>query len=294
MDVLADITPLRNYLAPHRGRRRIVLVPTMGALHEGHAACVQTARTVDNRLVAVTIFVNPAQFGPSEDYSRYPRPLKRDLDVCRSWGVDAVFAPDGEATIYPEPQRVWVEVGQIAEPLCGRHRPGHFLGVATVVAKLFNIVLPDVAVFGQKDAQQALVIREMVRQLNMPVELLLTPTVREEDGLALSSRNAYMDAESRGRAGAIYAALRDAGERIVGGERDPRRIEAAVESRLRDHGIDEIDYVELRNAGDLSTLERIEGRVILAVAAHLGGARLIDNMVFDVRGDDVTVDTALF
>ena len=293
MEVFAEISPLREFLKGHRGRRPIVLVPTMGALHAGHRACVETARTVDGALVVVTVYVNPTQFGAGEDLGKYPQPLDQDLAACRDWGAGAVFAP-GDAEMYPAPQQSWVDVGRVSEPLCGRSRPGHFRGVATVVAKLFNIVQPDVAVFGQKDAQQALVIREMVRQFDMPVELRLTRTMRETDGLAMSSRNAYLDAESRAKAPAIHGAMLRAGEVLTGGERDPRAVEQVVLDYLGDHGIDDVEYAELRNAGDLSALGRIEGRVLLAIAASLKSARLIDNMAYDVRSVGVTVDVTLY
>lgn len=293
MDVYTEISPLRESLAPHRGRRPVVLVPTMGALHDGHRACIDAARALEDALVVVSIFVNPLQFNVAADLERYPRPLERDREACRNWGVGAVFAPSAEA-MYPDGQHAWVEVDDVAAPLEGEHRPGHFRGVTTVVAKLFNIVMPDVAVFGQKDAQQALVIRRMVSQLDMPVALRLARTVREHDGLALSSRNARLDAGARARAAALFAALEHAGALMAGGERDPATVESAVVERLEGRGIDRVDYAALRRAGDLSPLERLEGRVILALAAHLGDARLIDNMVYEIAGDRVSVDVDLF
>jgi pantoate--beta-alanine ligase len=265
----------------------------MGALHAGHRACVDVARSVEDALVVATVFVNPTQFGPGEDLSAYPRPLELDLTLCRDWGCDVVFTP-GVETVYPVPQTTWVNVGEITECLCGAGRPGHFAGVATVVAKLFNFVRPDVAVFGQKDAQQALVIREMVRQLGMGVELRLARTVREDDGLAMSSRNAYLDEDARRKAAAIHRALRAAGDSLRAGERDPRRLESAARTELEEAGMTDVEYAEVRAADDLSALERIGGRVILAIAVRLNRARLIDNMVYEIRGDDVTVDTALF
>ncbi len=293
MDVFAEISPLRKLLNGHRGRRRIALVPTMGALHAGHRSCVDTARAVDDALVVVSIYVNPAQFDAGEDLDRYPRPIDQDLALCREWGADVVFAP-GDAQMYPAPQQSWVEVEGVSEPLCGRARPGHFRGMATVVAKLFNIVVPDVAVFGQKDAQQALVIRQMTRQLDMTVELRVARTVRETDGLAMSSRNARLDAESRVVAAAIHGALLHAGTVLSEGERDPGAVERSALDFLGGHGIDDVEYSELLDAGDLSALGGIEGRVILAIAARLSGVRLIDNMVYDVGPNDVTVDVTLY
>jgi pantoate--beta-alanine ligase len=196
--------------------------------------------------------------------------------------------------MYPEPQTVWVEPGPLTEPLCGRFRPGHFRGVATVVAKLLRIVQPEVAVFGQKDAQQALVVRAMARQLGDPVEIRLARTVREADGLALSSRNAYLTPAERARATAIPAALATARAALEAGERSARALESAARATLAAGGVDRVDYVEARGAGDLSPLERLEGRAILALAAWIGRTRLIDNVVFEVSGRRVVFDAPLF
>jgi pantoate--beta-alanine ligase len=293
MEVFAGIAEARAYLAAQRDGRRVVLVPTMGALHEGHRACMEVARGVDGALVVASIFVNPTQFGPSEDFDRYPRSLQDDLAKCARWGCDAAFTPD-TAAMYPTPQRVWVTVEEISAPLCGRSRPGHFRGVTTVVAKLFSIVQPEAAVFGQKDAQQALVIREMVRQLDMPVEILLARTVREPDGLALSSRNAHLDRAARERAPGIWRALRAAADAIARGERRRPALEDALRDALAAGGIDRVEYAEVLCASDLSALDPIRGRVILAVAARLGATRLIDNIVVEVGGTGVDVDVPLF
>jgi pantoate--beta-alanine ligase len=291
LDVIAEIPRLRETLSHHRGP--VVLVPTMGALHAGHRACIDEARSVDDATVVVSIFVNPTQFDRGEDLRTYPREFELDLERCREWGCSVVFAP-AERDVYPSPQRVWVEVEGLTDVLCGAHRPGHFRGVATVVAKLFHIVDPDIAVFGQKDAQQALVIREMVRQLGMRVSLRLARTVREGDGLAVSSRNVHLDPDARRRATAIHGALALAARRLREGERDPRRVEADVTAHLAAAGIAEVDYAEMRSAEDLSPLGRIDGRVILAIAAHVGGVRLIDNAAFEVRGGDVIEDITIF
>ena len=291
MNLFHEIDALQKFLAAQR--RRVAFVPTMGALHAGHGACVKRAREANDALAVASIFVNPTQFAPGEDFERYPRTLASDVEQLEAWGCEAVFAPSPQV-MYPEPQMVWVEPGPVAEPLCGRFRPGHFRGVATVVAKLFDIVHPDVAVFGQKDAQQALVIRAMVAQLNMGVELRLARTARERDGLAMSSRNAYLGAGERARAASLFAALGAARARFDAGERDARRIEAAAGDELRRASIDRIDYVELRRADDLSALEAANGRVILAIAAYAGKTRLIDNMVFDVRDGAVDADVLLY
>jgi pantoate--beta-alanine ligase len=293
MEVIRAVEPLARYLAARRAGEAIAFVPTMGALHEGHRACIERARAVANSRAVCSIFVNPTQFGPREDVARYPRMLDADLAKLEAWGCDAVFVPSIDV-MYPDAQHAWVAVDDIAEPLCGRFRPGHFRGVATVVAKLFHMVRPDVAVFGQKDAQQALVIRAMVRGLDFPIRLRLTRTVREPDGLAMSSRNAYLSKEERGAAAALYGALGAARATLEAGERDARAVEHAATLVLRGAGIDRIDYVEMRNARDLSALERVAGHVILAVAAWVGPARLIDNMVFDVEERTLASDVALF
>jgi pantoate--beta-alanine ligase len=290
---LETTAAIREYVRGQRVRgKSIAFVPTMGALHDGHRSCVDVARRMGD-VVVVSIFVNPTQFGPREDFSKYPRPLQKDLDACLGWGVDAVFVPDTHE-VYPVEQDAWVEVGRFSEPLCGRTRVGHFRGVATVVLKLFNIVQPDTAVFGQKDAQQAVVIREMTRQLDLPVSIALSPTVREPDGLALSSRNAYLSADERARAPWIYRSLCRGKDILESGERNPGKIVDGVRRHLESHGIPDIEYVELVNARDLSIPARAEGRVLLAVAARVGATRLIDNLCFDVREGGGVDEAMLF
>ncbi len=296
MELFEDIGDLRNWVSGRkRSGKTVVFVPTMGALHEGHGACVRTGRAVADGALVVSIYVNPTQFAPGEDLARYPRTLEDDLALCRQWGVDAVFTPR-QSDIYPEDRTgpVWVTVDNLTEPMCGAGRPGHFRGVATVVTKLFNIVSPDVAVFGQKDAQQALVIREVVKQLVMPLELRLAPIDREPDGLARSSRNRYLDGEQRRVAASIYRSLRRSLEIVRSGERDPEKVTAAATTELvAGDGID-VEYVELRNAADLSTLETVDGKVILAVAASVGTTRLIDNIVFFINKNESVEETLLF
>jgi pantoate--beta-alanine ligase len=272
--------------------KSISLVPTMGALHEGHRSCIDVARTLAD-VVIVSVFVNPTQFGPKEDYGKYPRALEEDLRLCGDWGVAAVFAPDIEE-MYPGTRDIWVDVERFSEPLCGRTRAGHFRGVATVVLKLFNIVGPDSAVFGQKDAQQAIVIHEMVKQLDVPVEIALAPTHREHDGLARSSRNAYLSADERARAAGIYRSLLRGKETLSRGERDPDRVIAEVRGSLEKRGIEDIEYAELLDARDLSVIESAAGRVIVAVAARVGQTRLIDNLVLEVGDDGAVEEAALF
>ena len=293
MHIFSEIEPLQGFIAAHRAGRRVAFVPTMGALHAGHGACVQAARESADDLVAASVFVNPTQFGAGEDLRAYPRTLDSDAARLGEWGCDVLFAPS-VATMYPEPQTVWVEPGPLAGPLCGPFRPGHFRGVATVVAKLFRIVRPDVAVFGQKDAQQALIVRAMARQLCDAVAIRLVRTVRESDGLAMSSRNAYLSADERARAANIHAALVAAGAALAAGERDARAVESVARETLRRASIERIDYAEVLRAEDLSPLERLDGRVILAIAAWVGSTRLIDNRVFEVGAREVISDAPLF
>jgi pantoate--beta-alanine ligase len=241
---------------------------------------MDVARELGDILV-VSIFVNPTQFGPGEDLDNYPVTLERDLELCEEWGSDVVFNPlVGE--MYATEQHAWVDVEGISEPLCGRTRRGHFRGVATVVTKLFNIVEPGIAVFGQKDAQQALVIRAMTEQLSLPVEIRLSPIAREADGLAWSSRNRYLSSRERVRASGIRSALEAGLEMLRSGERDPRSVCGEVLRHLEQEGIVDVEYVELLDATELASIERAEGRVILAVAARVGTTRLIDNLVLEV------------
>ncbi len=266
-----------------RGQGPLVLVPTMGALHEGHLSLVRLATKIGP--VVVSIFVNPTQFGPEEDLAAYPRDLDRDLELLRPLEVDAVFAPDVDQ-VYGQPGEVTVEPGRRAGGLCGASRPGHFRGVLTVVAKLLGLVRPDVGVFGRKDAQQCLVIDQMVRDLCLPVRLIDGPTVREPDGLAMSSRNRYLTGRDRERALCLQQALRQARRLILAGERDPDVLEEAMGRELA--AADRPDYAAIRSVPELRRLERVQGRVLLAVAAQVGPARLIDNLVLEVRDGKVS------
>ncbi len=262
--------------AARRVGQRVGVVPTMGFLHEGHLALVRRARELADWVV-VTVFVNPTQFGPTEDLARYPRDLPRDLALCRGAGADAVFAP-AVSEIYPAGGQTTVEVGALAEPLCGARRPGHFRGVATVVAKLFAIVEPDVAVFGEKDYQQLQVVRRMVEDLRFGVEVVGFPTVRAADGLALSSRNAYLAPAEREQALALSRALAEAEALVAEGEDRPGAVEAAALARLSAAGV-RVDYAEVRHPETLERVERISPRAVLAVAGFVGTTRLIDNRV---------------
>ena len=280
MRTARTVAELREALAPaRRAGSRIGLVPTMGFFHEGHLSLMRRARA-DCDVVVVSLFVNPAQFGAGEDLESYPRDEARDAALAAEQGVDVLFAP-AAGEVYPAGFSTTVSVGGIAEILEGdpRHRgPEHFAGVTTVVTKLFNMVQPDLAYFGQKDAQQALVIRKLVRDLDMPVDVRVLPTVREPDGLAMSSRNVYLTPEERERALALSRALDAAAREVAAGRRDAETVLAAARRELDARGV-EPEYLELRSADDLSPATRVNGRTLLAVAARVGRARLIDNTI---------------
>jgi pantoate--beta-alanine ligase len=287
------ITPLRQYVNSQKAAGRAVsFVPTMGALHEGHQACLEIAGREGDVTIS-SIYINPTQFGPGEDFGRYPRVPEKDLEICERCGCEALFMPADEE-MYSEPQQSWVTVDQLVEPLCGRMRPGHFRGVTTVVAKLFNIVNPDVAVFGQKDAQQALLIRTMTRQLGFPVRIVLAPIVRESDGLAVSSRNQYLSAPGRQLAAGLNRSLQAGWKLIEAGERDPDVVIRAVWGKLARSGITAVEYVELLRAADLSPVRRIEAKFILALAAKIESTRLIDNIVLQIDTGGRVEETILF
>jgi pantoate--beta-alanine ligase len=274
------VRELRDALAPERrAGRTIGLVPTMGAFHGGHLSLIRRARR-ECDVVVVSLFVNPAQFGPGEDLEAYPRDEGRDAELAAAEGVDLLFAPSVEQ-VYPDGFDTTVTVGGLTEVLDGapdQRGPGHFAGVATVVTKLFNMAGPDVAYFGQKDAQQALVIRRLVRDLDIPVRIEVCPTIRDHDGLALSSRNAYLSPAERERALALSRALRAAEAAVASGRVDAAAVLEAARGELDAAGIDP-DYLELRSATDLSPVDRVNGSTLLAVAARVGRARLIDNTI---------------
>jgi pantoate--beta-alanine ligase len=278
--IMRAAAEVRSAVGAARSRGDIVgLVPTMGALHEGHLSLIRRAR-LDNDLVVVSLFVNPTQFAAHEDLGAYPRDEQRDAALAESAGADILFAPPvGE--IYPTGFSTTIHVSGITEVLCGAHRgPGHFDGVATVVAKLLNIVTPHAAYFGQKDAQQILVIRRLVRDLDIPVRIVACPIVREPDGLALSSRNVYLDAVARRRATALNRALDAAEMTVARGETSAGAVLDAARSVLDAAGV-EPEYLELRSAEDLHELDRVSGPALLAIAAQVGKARLIDNRVLE-------------
>ncbi len=255
--------------------KKVVLVPTMGFFHQGHLSLMEYGRTVGDRLV-VSLFVNPAQFGPHEDYQSYPRDLERDTDLVRQVGADVLYRPRADA-MYPEGYQTFVTVEHLSEGLCGASRPGHFLGVATVVLKLFNQVLPDAAIFGEKDYQQLVIIRRMVADLNLSTEVLGRPIVREPDGLAMSSRNTYLQPEERASALCLYRALQAARELVASGENSRDRILMAVKQIITSTPHTAIDYVALVEPETLMEVEAIRGSARLALAVWVGKARLIDN-----------------
>ena len=274
---VTTIGELRDRLAEHRAAGRTVgFVPTMGYLHEGHASLMRAAREHDD-VVVVSVFVNPLQFGEGEDLDTYPRDLERDARVAAAEGVDLLFVPPVEE-MYPEPVLTTVSVAKVSEPMEGAARPGHFDGVATVVAKLFNIVGPCRAYFGAKDFQQLAVVRRMVRDLSFPVEVVGCPTVREPDGLAMSSRNAYLTPEQREAAPVIYRALRAGAAAIAAGERDPQAVRELVAGIIEAEPLAELDYVEVVDADSLATPETLRGNLRLLAAVRFGRARLIDNV----------------
>jgi len=270
--------------------KRIGFVPTMGALHAGHVSLVAIARPGCD-VVAVSVFVNPLQFGPGEDFERYPRDLDGDARLLAAAGCDLVFAPAAPDMVAGD-ARTMVEVQGLQDTLCGRSRPGHFRGVATVVAKLFHLVQPAVAVFGQKDAQQAVLLRRMVRDLDFPVAMRIAPIVRHPDGLAMSSRNAYLSAAERCEALLLHEGLAAARAVVQGGGRDAGRVTAAARAVLQRGARLRVDYVECVDPEDLLPRTTLAGRTLIAVAAFVGKTRLIDNLVLDIRESGVQ-DVAL-
>jgi pantoate--beta-alanine ligase len=252
-------------------------VPTMGFLHEGHLVLVRRARA-ENPSVAVSIFVNPTQFGPKEDFARYPRDRERDLALLEKEGTDVVFMPSAEE-LYPPGFNSWVEVGKLTERLEGAARPGHFRGVATVVAKLFNIVRPDKAYFGQKDAQQLLVIKKMATDLDMGIKVVAVPTVREPDGLAMSSRNTYLNIEERKQAAVLYQALNLAQKLYAEGEKDAKAILRQMTALIQRQPLADIEYISIADGETLDELDRVKPPALVSMAVRFGKTRLIDNVV---------------
>jgi pantoate--beta-alanine ligase len=282
MEIAKTIQSIRTLVSTARSKgRKIGFVPTMGALHIGHISLIETAKERCD-FVVVSIFVNPTQFGQGEDFEKYPRPLEKDLEICRKAGVDVVFVPAPEV-MYAGENLTWVDVEKLTEPLCGRFRPGHFRGVKTVCAKLFNIVSPDVAFFGQKDAQQAIVIKRMVTDLNMPLEIVVCPTVRESSGLAVSSRNQYLTDRQKKDAALIYQSLQKCRRLVDSGVNDTNEITAEMRKILNEAPSIQIEYVSIVDPETLKQIDNINRKALVAVAVRIGSARLIDNILVDVK-----------
>ena len=275
--IVSSIQEVRHAVAKAKRAGSIVgFVPTMGALHEGHASLLRRAKSGHSFVVA-SIFVNPTQFGPNEDFSRYPRTLQEDIRICDAAGTDVVFLPDAD-TLYPAGYQTYVEVAQLQQGLCGASRPTHFRGVATVVLKLFNIVQPDVAYFGQKDAQQARVLERMVVDLDVPVRVEVCPIVREADGLAMSSRNRYLDPDQRRHATVLHRSLEAMRARVEAGERSAEALKMLATTMIAATPGAKIDYIEIVGWNDLRPIDSLAGEILIAVAVWFGTTRLIDNV----------------
>ena len=261
----------------HKKGKSIGFVPTMGALHEGHVSLIRQA-AAENDIVVVSIFVNPIQFGPNEDYKRYPRNLRLDAQLCEKVGTDVIFCPNAQQ-MYPANYKTYVNVSDLSDCLCGKFRPGHFKGVATAVTKLFNIISPDIAYFGQKDAQQASIIKKMTEDLNIPIKIKVMPTVREKDGLAMSSRNIYLNKEERQDAAIVYQALILAKNLIKQGGVDSSDIIRKMRQLINRKKSARIQYISIVDPKDLKPIDKIRGKVLIALSVWIGKTRLIDNIV---------------
>ena len=275
MEIVTELNDLRKSRTALPGT--LGLVPTMGYLHDGHVSLVRRAKE-ENDHVGVSIFVNPTQFGPNEDLSRYPRDLDRDLKLLAAAGADVVWTPTPEI-VYPQNFQTYIHVENVSQPLEGKHRPGHFRGVATVVAKLFNAFTPDRVYFGQKDAQQVVVIKQMARDLTFPLEIIVCPTVREADGLAMSSRNTYLNADERKAATVLYRALTAAKASFERGERDAETLRAIMSTTIAKESLAREEYVSAADPNTLAELNLIYDRVLLSIAVRIGKTRLIDNFL---------------
>ena len=280
MNIIKSIAQLRKILDnEHKKGNTIGFVPTMGYFHEGHLSLMRRARK-ETDVVVVSIFVNPIQFGPREDYRRYPRNMRRDTALARQEKVDYIFYPSVK-TMYQSPYHTFVNVEKITDILCGLCRPGHFKGVTTVVCKLFHIVQPDIAYFGQKDYQQYVVIKRMVDELHMPVKIKMCPIIREYDGLAMSSRNVYLTPEERERALTLYKSLCMARRLVRAGERNPQKVITEMK-KLLEKNVNRIDYIAILNPEGFESVERLKGKLFIGVAAYVGRTRLIDNTIINV------------
>lgn len=278
MKLIKNIKPLKREIKQHKKKGKTIgLIPSMGFLHKGHVSLIRRA-VKDCDVVAMSIFVNPTQFGPDEDYSKYPRNIKRDLGIARSEKVDIVFAPDAR-TMYPGPHKTYVYVERMSRVMCGTSRPAHFRGVATIVAKLFNLVEPDIAYFGQKDAQQAIIINRMITDLNMNLKIKILPIIREKDGLAMSSRNIYLNNADRKNAGILYNSLKLAKKMIRKGKTDPVKIIHVMKKLINSVQHTRVDYISITDIQNLKPVKIIKGKVLVALAVNFGKIRLIDNIM---------------
>ncbi|OGX24853.1 MAG: pantoate--beta-alanine ligase [Omnitrophica WOR_2 bacterium RIFCSPHIGHO2_01_FULL_48_9] len=281
MQIITDIKKIRTIIAQAKRRgQSIGFVPTMGALHTGHASLIQKSRR-ENAVTVLSVFVNPKQFGAREDFAAYPREKNKDCLFAKKQKVDIIFYPSVNK-IYPRSFLTSIKVDRITKTLCGRFRPGHFDGVALVVTKLLNIVTPDVLYLGQKDAQQCAVLKQLVRDLDIPVKINICPTVRENDGLAMSSRNQYLTPKQRREAPVLYRALRDARQKIQNGERRTARVIKHIAALIRHNSSGRIQYIECVNADTLQPLQGLRGEVLIALAVWFGKARLIDNIIVKI------------
>lgn len=289
MKAVSTIKELREELKSYRKEGKSVgLVPTMGYFHEGHLSLMRRARS-ECDVVVVSLYVNPIQFGAEEDFKEYPRDFNQDKDLVAKEGADFLFAPSDQE-MYPNQQLTFVEVAKITEGLCGAHRPGHFKGVATVCAKLFNIVCPNKAYFGQKDAQQALVVKKMVEDLNFNVEMVICPTARETDGLAMSSRNTYLSPKERKQALVLYNSLKLAEDLVRGGERSSKLVKDKMQEIIGKEPKVKLEYLSVYDGRTLEEVDSLEGETLIALAARVGSTRLIDNIVLRSEGREAKGD----
>ena len=280
MKIIRSIKEMVKFSQDNRRKAKSIgFVPTMGALHQGHLSLIRQARK-ENDIVVVSIFVNPAQFSPGEDFRQYPRDLKRDAGLCRQEGVDYIFYPDA-GQMYPAGYRTYVTVDKLSDVLCGKSRPGHFKGVATVVTKLFNIVNPDAAYFGQKDAQQAIIIKKMAQDLNIPAKIKIMPTVREKDGLAMSSRNVYLNKLERKEAVVLYRALDLARRIFKKGNRNPSLIIRKMKKLIEEKKTAKVQYIAIVDLENLKPVNIIKNKTLIAMAVWFGRTRLIDNIILN-------------
>ena len=282
MRTVKTILSLRRIIQKAKTKKKTIgFVPTMGALHEGHLSLIRRCKK-ENDLTVLSVFVNPAQFGPKEDFKNYPRETGKDILLAKKENVDILFCPSVDE-IYPRGYLTYIEVEKISGALCGKYRPGHFKGAATVVGKLLNIVDPDVLYLGQKDAQQAAVLKKMVEDINFPVTIKVCPTVREADGLALSSRNSYLTEEERKEAPVLYRSLVEIKKRVAEGECDSKNIISFIREKIEENSSGKVQYIECVQAESFKPVEKLEGKVLIALAVFFGQTRLIDNILVNVK-----------